>query len=139
MTSGRSYISAISASTTATRSGSSWPRRAWPSGYATTESRAQRVYEPTVDQPGPEGILMAYCGGQGGREWALLDESTRVEQAARLMAEMHGLTDEHLGGWSRAEVCSSPITTTAASGGSLPMAPSEKWWVAVVNKATTAT
>ena len=85
-----------------TKTSVQWPRRAWPSGYATTESRAQRVYEPTIDQSGDEGILMAYCGGQGGREWALLDESTRVEQASRLMAEMHGITDAPLGGWSRA-------------------------------------
>lgn len=87
---------------TITKTSVQWPRRGWPSGYATTESRAQRVYEPTIDQPGDEGILMAYCGGQGGREWALLDEETRVAQAARLMAEMHGLADSPLGGWSRA-------------------------------------
>ena len=88
-----------------TKTSVQWPRRSWPAGYATTESRAQRVYEPTVDQAsavdGP-GILMSYCGGQGGREWALLDESTRVAQAAGLMAAMHGLVDEPIGGWSRA-------------------------------------
>jgi len=97
-----------------TKTSVQWPRRTWPAGYATTESRAQRVYEPTVDQVsadgsangpadrGGPGILMSYCGGQGGREWALLDESTRVDQAAGLMAAMHGLTDAPLGGWSRA-------------------------------------
>lgn len=85
-----------------TKTSVQWPRRTWPSGYATTETRAQRVYEPTADQPGVEGVLMAYCGGRGGREWALLDEETRVAQAARLMTQMHGLTDAPLGGWSRA-------------------------------------
>jgi monoamine oxidase len=37
---------------TVTKTSVQWPRRSWPAGYATTSGTAQRVYEPTVDQPG---------------------------------------------------------------------------------------
>jgi len=87
---------------TVTKTAVQWPRRHWPSGYATTASRAQRLYEPTKDQPGDAGILMAYCGGRGGHEWAALDDAARRELAIEEMRSMHGLTDEPLGGFSRA-------------------------------------
>lgn len=87
---------------TVTKTSVQWPRRAWPGGYATTSGRAQRVYEPTVDQAGEQGILMAYCGGDGGREWARVDEPERIALAAGEMSSMHGLADQPLGGFSLA-------------------------------------
>ena len=87
---------------TVTKTAVQWPQRAWPAGYATTSGRAQRVYEPTVDQPGEPGVLMAYCGGDGGREWARLSEADRLSLAASEMAGMHQLTDAPLDGFSRA-------------------------------------
>lgn len=87
---------------TVTKTALQWPARSWPAGYATTETRAQRVYEPTIDQQGEPGILMAYCGGDGGREWALLPETQRLALAADEMRSMHGITGEPLAGFSRA-------------------------------------
>lgn len=87
---------------TVTKTSVQWPTRAWPAGYATTSGKAQRVYEPTVDQPGEPGILMAYCGGDGGREWARLPEADRISLAAQEMSAMHGLGEAPLGGYSRA-------------------------------------
>ena len=87
---------------TVTKTSVQWPRRRWPNGYATTAGPAQRVYEPTVDQPGQTGILMSYCGGAGGHEWAQLDEGARIARAAGEMAAMHGLDAAPIGGWSRA-------------------------------------
>jgi monoamine oxidase len=85
-----------------TKTAVQWPRRDWPAGYATTSGKAQRVYEPTVDQPGEPGVLMAYCGGDGGREWAKLSEAGRLALAATEMAAMHHLADTPLDGFSRA-------------------------------------
>lgn len=87
---------------TITKTSVQWPSRRWPPGYATTAGRAQRVYEPTMDQPGEAGILMAYCGGDGGHQWAMLPEADRLAVAAAEMASMHGFTMEPLGGYSRA-------------------------------------
>lgn len=87
---------------TVTKTAVQWPQRAWPSGYATTSGRAQRVYEPTIDQPGEQGILMAYCGGDGGREWARLEEPARIALAAAEMQSMHGLAHAPSGGFSQA-------------------------------------
>jgi len=87
---------------TVTKTAVQWPRRRWPSGYATTAGRGQRVYEPTKDQSGDTGILMTYCGGRGGHEWAALDDAARRQLAIDEMRSMHGLTDEPLGGFSRA-------------------------------------
>lgn len=87
---------------TVTKTAVQWPQRSWPAGYATTSGRAQRVYEPTVDQPGEPGVLMAYCGGDGGREWARLSEAERMSLAASEMTAMHHLADTPLGGFSRA-------------------------------------
>ncbi len=87
---------------TVTKTSVQWSAREWPAGYATTERRAQRVYEPTAAQPGSAGILMAYCGGQGGHEWAALSETERVALAADEMRDMHHLGADALGGYSRA-------------------------------------
>ena len=52
---------------TVTKTAIQFAERQWPSGYATTEGVSQRIYEPTVDQPGAAGVLMSYAGGDGGR------------------------------------------------------------------------
>ncbi|MCY7301345.1 MAG: FAD-dependent oxidoreductase [Ilumatobacteraceae bacterium] len=87
---------------TVTKTAVQWPRRGWSAGYATTAGRAQRVYEPTIDQPGEPGVLMAYCGGDGGREWARLSEVDRLTLAASEMKAMHHLADAPMDGFSRA-------------------------------------
>ena len=87
---------------TVTKTSVQWPSRSWPGGYATTSGKAQRVYEPTVDQPGEHGILMSYCGGAGGHEWATLPEPERIELAAAEMRMMHGIAEAPMGGFSRA-------------------------------------
>jgi len=87
---------------TVTKTSVQFAQREWPAGYATTSGRAQRVYEPTIDQPGTAGVLMSYCGGDGGHEWARLSEAERIELATSEMRSMHGLTAEALGGFSRA-------------------------------------
>ncbi|MFM8311701.1 MAG: flavin monoamine oxidase family protein [Ilumatobacteraceae bacterium] len=85
-----------------TKTAVQWAGREWPPGYATTDARVQRVYEPTIDQPGIEGILMSYCGGDGGLEWAQLSDAERVGLAAQGMRELHGLDAQQIGGTSRA-------------------------------------
>lgn len=85
-----------------TKTAVQWSSRGWPPGYATTDASVQRVYEPTIDQPGREGILMSYCGGEGGIEWAQLSESDRVSRAERGMRELHHLSDTAIAGVSRA-------------------------------------
>ncbi len=87
---------------TVTKTSVQWSRRDWRPGYATTSGRAQRVYEPTADQPGEAGILMSYCGGDGGHEWARLSEPERIALATDEMRAMHDLAAEPLGGYSRA-------------------------------------
>jgi monoamine oxidase len=87
---------------TITKTSVQWPERSWPAGYATTAGRAQRVYDPTIDQPGRAGILMAYCGGEGGHQWATMGEAERIALAADEMRSMHGIPHAPLGGWSRA-------------------------------------
>jgi monoamine oxidase len=87
---------------TVTKTSVQWSAREWRPGYATTEGRLQRVYEPTAAQPGEAGILMSYCGGDGGHQWARMSESERIRVAAEGMREMHHLTAEVRGGYSRA-------------------------------------
>ncbi len=87
---------------TVTKTSVQWSAREWRPGYATTSGRLQRVYEPTAAQPGDTGILMSYCGGDGGHEWAALPEAERIQLAADGMRDMHGLTADVVGGYSRA-------------------------------------
>lgn len=87
---------------TVTKTSVQWTTREWQKGYATSDGPAQRVYEPTVDQPGERGILMSYCGGDGGHEWARLSEAERLTLAASEMQAMHQLTAEAMGGHTRA-------------------------------------
>jgi monoamine oxidase len=97
---------------TVTKTSVQWSARDWPAGYATTAGRAQRVYEPTADQSGDAGILMSYCGGEGGHDWARLSEADRIELATNEMRDMHALGADALGGYSRA------WSTEARYGGS---------------------
>lgn len=87
---------------TVTKTAVQWPARTWPAGYATTDGVLQRVYEPTIDQPGDRGILMAYCGGVGGHEWARRSEAERVALAAEEMRRMYAIAEAPVGGLSRA-------------------------------------
>ncbi|MCE9623515.1 MAG: FAD-dependent oxidoreductase [Actinomycetia bacterium] len=87
---------------TVTKTSVQWPTRNWPGGYATSDGPAQRVYEPTADQPGEQGILMSYCGGDGGHEWARFSEAERIAMATNEMRAMHHLESAPLGGFSRA-------------------------------------
>jgi monoamine oxidase len=76
--------------------------RAWAAGYATTESVSQRLYEPTVDQPGAAGVLMSYAGGAGGRELASRTEDQRLTLIEDDMRAVHRITAPSVGGFSRA-------------------------------------
>jgi monoamine oxidase len=76
--------------------------RTWPAGYANTSLASQRVYEPTVDQPGDAGVLMSYAGGDGGRGLAALDEAERMRIVAGDIEAMYGLGQSPIGGFSRA-------------------------------------
>jgi monoamine oxidase len=87
---------------TVTKTAIQFADRQWPSGYATTEGVSQRVYEPTVDQPGEPGVLMAYAGGDGGRMLAMRSEAERLSLIEADMRSVHGLTATSVGGFSRA-------------------------------------
>jgi monoamine oxidase len=75
---------------TVTKTAVQFPERTWQEGYATTSSPAQRMYEPTLDQPGAAGVLMAYTGGDGGRRLAEMNEDERL---TAMTAEMRGVHD----------------------------------------------
>jgi monoamine oxidase len=76
--------------------------RQWPSGYATTEGITQRIYEPTIDQPGVSGVLMSYAGGDGGRDLSARTEHDRIALVETEMRSIHGITAAATGGFSRA-------------------------------------
>ncbi|MFN6121638.1 MAG: flavin monoamine oxidase family protein [Actinomycetes bacterium] len=87
---------------TITKTAVQFGRRTWPSGYATTSLPAQRVYEPTVDQPGEHGVLMSYAGGDGGRRAAVNDERHRIDAVVDDLRTMYGLDEPVTGSFSRA-------------------------------------
>lgn len=87
---------------TVTKTAIQFAERQWPGGYATTEGVTQRVYEPTVDQPGGSGVLMSYSGGDGGRRLATHSESDRLAIIEKEMRAIHGITAASTGGFSRA-------------------------------------
>ena len=97
---------------TITKTAVQWPVRTWRDGYLTTDGRTQRVYEPTVDQSGDAGILMSYCGGVGGHDWAALTHDERAHVAATEMRLLHGMASEPIVSVSRA------WSTEARFGGS---------------------
>lgn len=77
-------------------------RREWLRGYGTTDSVSQRLYEPTIDQSGEAGVLMAYCGGEGGLELASRDEQERIAMITADMRRVHGITADAIGAVSQA-------------------------------------
>jgi monoamine oxidase len=82
---------------TVTKTAVQFAERQWPQGYATTESVAQRVYEP-----GTSGVLMSYAGGEGGRRLAERSEGDRLSVVEGDMRSIHGITSASTGGFSRA-------------------------------------
>jgi monoamine oxidase len=87
---------------TVTKTAIQFAERQWPAGYATTEGITQRIYEPTVDQPGEPGVLMAYAGGDGGRALGIHSEAERMALIEAEMRSVHGIAAPSLGGFSRA-------------------------------------
>ena len=87
---------------TVTKTAMQFAERQWPAGYATTEGVSQRIYEPTVDQPGPAGVLMSYAGGDGGRALAERPEAERMHVIESDMRDVHGIDAPATGGFSRA-------------------------------------
>jgi monoamine oxidase len=85
-----------------TKTALQYPSRAWPSGYATTVGRAQRVYEPTIGHAAASGILMGYTGGDGGQRLAELSEAERMADIESSEREMYPSLPPSLGGFSQA-------------------------------------
>lgn len=84
-----------------TKTAVQFEQRSWESGYGTTDSISQRLYDPSVDQTGSSGILMSYCGGDAGQRLAEYSEAERVEMIAADMRQIHGITSAQIGGFSR--------------------------------------
>lgn len=76
-------------------------RREWLRGYGTTDSISQRLYEPTIDQQGEAGVLMSYCGGDGGTRLAAMPEAERIATITADMRRVHGISSDVLGVASR--------------------------------------
>lgn len=76
--------------------------REWDSGYGTTDSLSQRLYDPSVDQDGESGIVMSYCGGDGGRDLATQSETERIDAITTDMRKINGMTAPSTGAFSRA-------------------------------------
>ena len=70
---------------TVTKTAIQFAERQWPAGYATVEGIAQRMYEPTVDQPGTGGVLMSYAG----RRWRASSPSGRSGIDCTLIESEH--------------------------------------------------
>ena len=90
---------------TVTKTAVQFERRAWEAGYGTTDSVSQRVYDCAADQARCHtgnthpGILMSYCGGDGGRRLAGLTESQRIAEIDADIRRIHGLgADDAAGG-----------------------------------------
>ena len=86
---------------TVTKTALQYPQRTWPPGYATTSGAVQRVYEPTAGMAGDTGILMAYTGGDGGRELAQLTEHERMAVVEHAQREMYPDLASRVGGFSQ--------------------------------------
>lgn len=85
-----------------TKTAVQFANREWDSGYGTTDSLSQRLYDPSVDQDGDSGIVMAYCGGDGGRDVATKSEAERIDAMTTDMRTIHGITSLSTGAFSRA-------------------------------------
>jgi monoamine oxidase len=87
---------------TITKTAVQFAQREWDSGYGATDSLSQRLYDPSVDQDGDPGIVMAYCGGDGGRQIATKSEDERIELITQDMRTVHQMTSVSTGAFSRA-------------------------------------
>jgi monoamine oxidase len=87
---------------TVTKTAIQFAERQWPRGYATTDGVSQRIYEPTIDQPGAARVLMSYAGGDGGRNLATIDEADRLNVIESDMRGVHKIDAASTGGFSRA-------------------------------------
>jgi monoamine oxidase len=87
---------------TITKTAVQFANREWDTGYGSTDSLSQRLYDPSVDQDGESGIVMAYCGGDGGRELATQSEAERIDAMTTDMRNIHGITAPSTGAFSRA-------------------------------------
>ncbi len=85
-----------------TKTAVQFAERQWPHGYATTEGPSQRIYEPTVDQPGAAGVLMSYVGGDAGRRLADKPEIDRIDAIESDIRTVHGISAPSTGVFSRA-------------------------------------
>jgi monoamine oxidase len=86
---------------TITKTAVQFDRRDWEPGYGTTSSVSQRLYDCSVDQAGESGILMSYCGGEGGLRLGDLDEVERIATITDDMRRVHGITTRQIGAFSR--------------------------------------
>ena len=87
---------------TITKTAVQFAQREWDTGYGSTDSLSQRLYDPSVDQDGDSGIVMAYCGGDGGRHLALKSETERIESITQDMRTVHQMASVSTGAFSRA-------------------------------------
>ena len=87
---------------TITKTAVQFAQREWDTGYGSTDSLSQRLYDPSVDQDGDSGIVMAYCGGDGGRQLALKSETERIESITQDMRTVHQMASVSTGAFSRA-------------------------------------
>lgn len=87
---------------TVTKTALQYAARVWPAGYATTEGHIQRVYEPTAGTPGDTGILMAYTGGDEGRDLGAHSETERMDLVELGQREMYPSLAHRVGGFSQA-------------------------------------
>jgi monoamine oxidase len=85
-----------------TKTAIQFAERQWPQGYATTEGPSQRLYEPTVEQPGESGVLMSYVGGDAGRAMGDQPEKDRIDAIESDIRTVHGITASSTGAFSRA-------------------------------------
>lgn len=86
---------------TITKTAVQFARRQWAEGYGTTDTVAQRLYDCTIDQTGEAGILMSYCGGEGGRRLGQWSEDERVRVIEDDMRRVHSVDAATLGWFSR--------------------------------------
>lgn len=86
---------------TITKTAVQFAGRQWSEGYGTTDTVAQRLYECTVDQAGEAGILMSYCGGEGGEQLGHLTEDERRRAVEDDMRRVHSIDSPSLGSFSR--------------------------------------
>ena len=68
------------------------------SGFALTDLPIADVYNLTVDQPGPRGILQSYSGGPQARGICALTESERVSFVLEQMEKVFPGMREHFEG-----------------------------------------